>query len=267
MATTKMIQSLERGFAILELLGSSHEELSVKEISDALGLNKSTAFGLIHTLTRLGYLEQNDQNQKYTLGIKILSLSNAVRVHSIIIRAVRPHLERISHQFGETAHCAVEQGDSVIYLDKVEVQNSVYINTQIGTKNYLHCTGVGKCILAYMNRERQDRILSGHMRTMTYNTITNAERMREELNSVVRNGFAEDNEEIELGLSCVAVPVFSSANQVACAISLSGLTQRMANYGRDQIVKALQDASMQISQSLYSYIPSQEFHRKNTNSN
>lgn len=260
MATTKNIQSLERASAILELLGSgSSTELSVKEISDALALNKSTAFGLINTLTNLGYLQQNGENQKYALGMKILSLSNAVRVNNIIIRTVHPYLEALSYRFGETAHSAVEQGDSVIYLDKVEAQSSIYINTQIGTKNYMHCTGVGKCILAYMGEERRSRILSGHLRTITYNTITNAERMREELERVAAQGYAEDNEEIELGLSCVAVPVFSAPHAVACAISISGLTTRIKSTHHTEMVRALQDTSIQISQTLYNYTPRLEF--------
>lgn len=151
MATTKTIQSVERAFSILEYLQQcGGGERSVKEIADALELNKSTAFGLINTLTTLGYLQQNADNQKYVLSLKLLSFSNTIKVQNSIIRTVHPYLEQISLKYGEIAHCGVAQGDSVIYVDKVESSRSLSINTQIGTKNYLHCTGVGKCILAYM---------------------------------------------------------------------------------------------------------------------
>lgn len=111
-----------------------------------LNLNKSTAFGFVNTLFSLGYLHQNEQTQRYSLGPKVLGLSNAAQIHNIIIRSAHPYLEMLSDQFGETAHCAVEAHGSVIYLDKVEAQGAIYINTQIGAKNYIHCTGVGKCI-------------------------------------------------------------------------------------------------------------------------
>ena len=118
MATTKTIQSVERAFSILEYLQQcGGGERSVKEIADALELNKSTAFGLINTLTTLGYLQQNADNQKYVLSLKLLSFSNTIKVQNSIIRTVHPYLEQISLKYGEIAHCGVAQGDSVIYVD------------------------------------------------------------------------------------------------------------------------------------------------------
>ena len=184
MATTKNIQSVERAFSILELFQKTGcTEHSLKEIAGAMELNKSTAFGLVNTLTELGYLQQNRENQKYALGLKLLSFSNTVKVQNIIIRTVHPYLEQINRKFGETVHCAVRQGDGVIYVDKVEATGSIHISTQIGTLNDLHCTGVGKCILAYLPPEDQERVLSGPLKTMTIHTITNAEQLRRE------NGF------------------------------------------------------------------------------
>ncbi len=250
-ATTKNIQSVERAFSILELFAAGSAEMSLKEIAAGADLNKSTAFGLVNTLASLGYLHQNDSNQKYTLGLKVLSLSNLVKVNSIIIRTVHPHLERLSHKFKETAHCAVESGDSVTYIDKVEAPGSIYINTQIGTKNYMHCTGVGKCMLAYSPEAKQQRILSGNLKTMTYNTITNAERLKEELVKIRQRAYATDDEEIEIGLSCIAVPVFAGEGYAAFAISLSGLTQRINGPHRQEMIEQLQQEAAAISRELY----------------
>ena len=212
MATTKNIQSVERAFAILESFQQSDDgERSVKEISEALGLNKSTAFGLINTLTDLGYLQQNEKNQKYYLGLKLLNFSNIIKVQNRIIRIVHPYLEQVSRKYGETAHCAVKRNDAVVYVDKVESTGSITINTHIGTQNYMHCSGVGKCILAYLPAEEQERILSGPLVTKTFNTITNSEQLREEIRKVREQGYATDNEEDSLGLSCVAIPVFSAS--------------------------------------------------------
>ena len=138
MATTKNIQSIGRAFSILELFQQNGgNEQSLKEIAAAVNLNKNTAFGLVNTLANLGYLQQNESNQKYVLGLKLLSLSNSIKVQNIIIRTVRPYLEEISHKYNETTHCAMEDNGSVIYVYKVEAPRSIYINTQIGTKNYM----------------------------------------------------------------------------------------------------------------------------------
>ena len=118
MATTKTIQSLERAFAILELFQNNKSELSLKEISVSLNLNKSTTFGLVNSLTTLGYLLQNEDNQKYSLGLKILSLTNAVKTNNILIRASRPYLEELSAKYRETVHSAQELNGSIVYLDK-----------------------------------------------------------------------------------------------------------------------------------------------------
>ena len=233
MATTKTIQSVERAFSILEYLQQcGGGERSVKEIADALELNKSTAFGLINTLTTLGYLQQNADNQKYVLSLKLLSFSNTIKVQNSIIRTVHPYLEQISLKYGEIAHCGVAQGDSVIYVDKVESSRSLSINTQIGTKNYLHCTGVGKCILAYMPEDEQQHIRA--------------------------DGYAMDNEEVEVGLSCVAVPVFSAPGQVSCSISISGMTPRVRTALRGGLLDDLRQASADISRSLYGYQPADD---------
>lgn len=256
MATTKTIQSVERAFSILEYLQQcGGGERSVKEIADALELNKSTAFGLINTLTTLGYLQQNADNQKYVLSLKLLSFSNTIKVQNSIIRTVHPYLEQISLKYGEIAHCGVAQGDSVIYVDKVESSRSLSINTQIGTKNYLHCTDVGKCILAYMPEDEQQHILAGPLKALTFNTIVDPRQLQAELRHIRADGYAMDNEEVEVGLSCVAVPVFSAPGQVSCSISISGMTPRVRTALRGGLLDDLRQASADISRSLYGYQP------------
>lgn len=254
MATTKNIQSVERAFSILELFQKSNcAEYGVKEIADELQLNKSTAFGLINTLTNLGYLQQNLENQKYALSLKLLCFSNTIKLQNSIIRTVHPFLERLSQKYGETAHCAIEYNDGVIYIDKVQVTDSLYISTQIGTRNDLHCTGVGKCILAYMPQDSQERVLSSNLKTMTYNTITNSEQLRAEIQRIRENGYALDHEEIIVGLSCVAVPVFSGPNEVAFSISVSGMTSHIDLAIQNGVINELKQVAAEISKNTFGY--------------
>lgn len=253
--TTKNIQAIERAFSIMELFSKTNcTELGIKEISDMLSLNKSTTFGLIHTLANLGYLQQNPSNQKYALSLKCLRFADMVNNQNAITRAIHPFLAQIEREYGETTHCAVDHGDSIIYIDKVEAVNtSIYISTKIGSQNDFHCTGVGKCILAYLPQERQKQILSKELKRKTPNTITDPKQLQSELQTILENGYAMDKEEIYLGLSCVSVPIFSNPNTVGCAISVSSTTQRISLACENGLIDRLKQASVQISKAVFSY--------------
>ena len=253
MATTKTIQSLERAFAILELFQNNKSELSLKEISVSLNLNKSTTFGLVNSLTTLGYFLQNEDNQKYSLGLKILSLTNAVKTNNILIRASRPYLEELSAKYRETVHSAQELNGSIVYLDKVEADTSIYINTQMGTKNYMHCTGVGKVLLAYKSPEELDMFLDQPLKPLTFNTITDPDDFKKEMSKIHENGYGGDDEEIEIGLSCVAVPVMKAENKPGFAISLAGPTVRMNEHKKRGVVDDLKNTAAKLSEIIYGY--------------
>lgn len=255
MATTKTIQSLERAFSILELFQSGKSELSLKEISDSISLNKSTTFGLVNSLTTLGYLLQNEDNQKYSLGLKILSLTNAVKMNSILIRVSHPYLETLSSKYRETVHSAKEINGSIVYIDKVDADRSMYINTQIGTKNYMHCTGVGKVLLAYKTEDEINAFLAIHqLKVLTYNTITNPEQLKKEMAKIRKNGYGSDDEEIELGLSCIAVPVMKSSSIAGFAISVAGPTIRISEHKKNGLAEDLQKTAAELSKTIYGYI-------------
>ena len=110
MATTKVIQSLERASAVLELFQGHVTDLSLKEIAEKTDLNKSTAFGLVNSLTALGYLMQNTENQRYSLGPKILSLASSLRMNNILLRVSHPYLEELAKKYHETVHSAIDAG-------------------------------------------------------------------------------------------------------------------------------------------------------------
>ncbi|MEA4973323.1 Pectin degradation repressor protein KdgR [bioreactor metagenome] len=254
MATTKTIQSLERAFSILELFQSGKSELSLKEISDSIGLNKSTTFGLVNSLTTLGYMLQNEDNQKYSLGLKILSLTNAVKMNNILIRVSRPYLEELSTKYRETVHSAKELNGNIVYIDKVDADTSMYINTQIGTKNYMHCTGVGKVLLAYKSDDEIETFLSTHqLKALTFNTITNPEHLKREMAEIRKNGIGGDDEEIEMGLSCVAVPVMKSETTAGFAISVAGPTVRISENKKNGLAEDLKNTAAKLSEIIYGY--------------
>lgn len=250
MGITKNIQSLERAMLILELFEDGNREKSVKEIATTLGLSKSTVFGLINTLANLNYLRQNEDNLKYSLGLKILALGSAVSQGNLLAKVANPHLQKLSFKFQETCLLAIEENGFVVYIDKTESSSSISINTRIGTKKELFCTGVGKCFLAFMPKENSDNIIALGLRKMTPNTIDNASDLEKELNSIRKRGFAFDNEEYELGISCVAVPIFSNAGKIIASVSLTGPTARIRGIDLSKLSENLKFTAKAISEDL-----------------
>lgn len=255
MATTKNVQSLERGFAILQLFCSlNKDEISLREISDALELNKSTVFGLVNTLSNLGYLQQNPDNQKYMLGMRLLSFSDAVKSHNLLCNIVHPYLVALNKKYNETLHCAVLDSYKALYIDKVDSLNAaIHINTQIGFEGDLHCTGVGKCLLAYMPQDYQDRYLSGFLAMLTSKTITDPDVLRKELEDIKKHGYGEDIEEFKIGLHCVAVPIVIKGKAV-CSISMSSIESRMQEAIGNGVIEDLKSAANSITKELRNYI-------------
>lgn len=253
MATTKTIQSLQRAAMILDLFTDNVTELSLKEIVDQTELNKSTTFGLVNSLVDIGYLMQNPENQKYCLGIKILSLSNSLRMNNVLIRVAHPYLERLANKYQETIHSAIDGGNaSVIYLDKVESDSSILITTKIGVKKDMYCTGVGKCLMAYKSKDELDKILKFPLYKRTDNTFTNRDELYAELDNIRKCGYALDNDEIEVGLSCIAVPIFQAPSKPGFAISVSGATSRIQTKLKEtDIINDLKSVASQISNKIY----------------
>jgi len=252
LGNTKIIQSLDRALSILELFKLRPKELSVTEISNELQLSKSTAFGLINTLAARGYLHQNPNTQKYSLGMSLLALGEIVHKNQIITEKAKPYLEKLVEMFNETVHLAIGEGESVIYIDKIEGNKTIFINSRIGFKNPMYSTGVGKCLLAYSDREKRNDIISRMQNMIAYteNTITDKRRLAEELDLVKKQGYAVDNEEFEKGLYCLAVPILDKFGQSIAAISVSGPTATMKNYDIHQVVDEMKSTASQITKEL-----------------
>ena len=252
MSEGRTIQSVARALYILEAFSGQLKELSVTEISKKLELSKSTAFGLINTLAQHGYLEQNVENAKYRLGLKLLKLGNIVQMNNIVCQKARPYLEALVNDFNETVHLAIQRFSMMVYIDKIESDRTIYIHSHIGAENPMYCTGVGKCILAFMADEERKRIYKGYkiLESRTPKTLATIESLDQDLALIRGRGYSLDDEEFGLGLFCVAVPVFNQAGQVVAAISLSGPKAHFDDQRVAFIAQKMKAAAAEISCSL-----------------
>jgi DNA-binding IclR family transcriptional regulator len=138
----------------------------------------------------------------------------------------------------------------VVYIDKTESTSSITLKTRIGTRKEMYCTGVGKIYLAYMSDEKKETILAKVLEKKTENTITDSDLLNKELEDIRKKGFAFDNEEFEIGICCVAVPVFDKNKNVISAVSLTGPVFRIKKLDLSIVADSLKEAADNISKNL-----------------
>lgn len=221
----KTIQSVDRSFEIIRCF-NNNEELGVTEISRMVGIHKSTAFGLISTLVANSILEKNENTGKYRLGLELFRLGTKVNLS--LKKLVLPYLEELASMFKETCNFVILRGTSVMYLEKVEGSHSMRISTLVGGEKPIHCTAVGKAIVAFLNeKDLENMIKILVLKKYTDNTITSKSAFRKSLGEIKVKGYAEDLEELENGLHCIAAPIFNQYKIPFGAISISGPVSRM----------------------------------------
>ncbi|WP_042347241.1 IclR family transcriptional regulator [Bacillus massiliigorillae] len=247
----RLIQSIERAADILELFLAFDQELSVKEISDKLGLSKSTVHGIIKTLEHRGYLQQNKDDLKYRLGLKLFELGNRVSHQFDLGQIARPIMKELVDELKETVHLVVFERGEVIYIEKLDGPRALRIYSHVGKRAPIHCTGVGKAILAFQEEEEMERLLlNSNLESFTEYTMTDKEELKKHLRLIRERGYSIDDEEIELGLKCVAAPIFDHHGDVMGAISCAAPKVRMDDARLTEVIKGIQQAAATISKSM-----------------
>jgi len=245
------VTSVARAISILECFSGSDAELRLSEIVMEMQLSKSTVYGLVNTLTTKGFLEQNPQTKEYRLGIKLFQLGSLVHKRMDLRSDAKPFCMELSQKYNATVHLASHYEDDVVYIDKVDSPGSIIIYSQIGKKAPMHCTGVGKAILAYLPNIAIENYIEEHpLQKFTDYTITDAKLLMKELKLTRKRGYAVDNEEIEFGLRCIAAPIFSHKDVPVAAISISAPTARLPVEDIKTIAADVQFYGQQISQRL-----------------
>lgn len=244
------IQSIDRAVQVLKCFSEQNKELKLTDIADELGLSKSTVHGIVSTLKYHGLLDQDNSTQKYSLGLYLMELGDIVSNSLNIRRITTPVIEDVCNKLNETVHIGKLKGKEVVYIDKIESNQSIRLFTNIGASNPSHCTGVGKCMLAYLDYDTLIDNLPEKLEARTEHTITERAELLKELKKVRENGYCLDDEEFVEGLTCVAAPIFDYSGKAKYAISVSGPTMRMTDEKIKEAIKIVKDAAMKISHEL-----------------
>lgn len=246
-----IIQSVERALRILNLFDEYSAELKITEISNQLNLNKSTVHSLLKTLEKHHYIEQDVESGKYRLGLKLLERGNFV-IHNLDIKpAAKKYLNDLSLKTGCTVHLVILDGKEGVYIDKVEGTSKTILYSRIGRRVPIHCSAVGKVLVAYKEKGELRQILNGYTyHSQTANTLTSEKDFLTELERVREKGYAIDNEENEQGVFCIAVPVRNHLGHVSAAISITMPVPRLKREKTEKIVPLIKEVGINISKEL-----------------
>lgn len=220
--------AVERALAILEVLDNSRRGLNISELSRKLAIPKSSAHVIILTLERLGYVQKRGDSLNYSLGLRAYGLGLGMMKNLSISEVALPHMRVLVDQLQLPAHLAIPDGDQGVYIQKADAPGLIKIDTYVGRRMDLHCTGVGKILLSFGPPELLERTLAkpAYIRH-TRNTITSPRQLMREVARVRSVGYAIDDEEEELAVRCVAVPVHHHGGRFAAALSVVGTTDQI----------------------------------------
>ncbi|MEE1753844.1 IclR family transcriptional regulator [Streptomyces sp. SP18CS02] len=247
-AATGGVQSLERAFDLLERMADAGGEVGLSELSASSGLPLPTIHRLMRTLVACGYVRQQP-NRRYALGPRLIRLGESAS--RLLGTWARPYLARLVEETGETANMALLDGDEIVYVAQVPSKHSMRMFTEVGRRVLPHSTGVGKALLAHAPAEEVRALLARTgMPAATEKTITTPEGFLEALEQVRAAGYAVDDNEQEIGVRCLAVPVPNSPT--AAAISISGPAGRVTEAATEKIIPVLQEVAQELSAALAS---------------
>lgn len=245
-----MVQSIERAIQILNCFTANSPELTLNAIAAELNLNKSTLHGILNTLKHYGMVEQDEERGKYRLGMHLLVLSHRLLDRLEIRSVASPVIQELCEQVGETVHLVILRETDVVYIDKCTSQRSFQVFTSIGMIIPAYVTGVGKVLLADKSNEELLRILPPELHKATKHTISSRKELMEHLEQVRRQGYAFDKEENEIGLNCVAAPIFDFNGKAVSAISVAGPSARLNDERMEELIGVVRKAAAEISRRL-----------------
>ncbi len=225
---TKNVKSVGKLLAVLECFSSVDKRLPVSEIARRTDLPRSTAHRLILALKEIGFLEQDRTRDEYRLGIKLFELGSIVLGNMDLHREAPPFVEALTATSREAAHLCVFDGLRMVFVERSTGGRSGEHNATITMESSpCHCTGVGKAALAFQPPAVIERVIGLGLTAFTRNTITDPDRLRIELDTIRRQGFAFDRGEIEIARACVAAPIRDRSGKVFAALSCTGPAARM----------------------------------------
>lgn len=225
--TADRVQSVERAFRLLETL-ARRQEMSLGQLAQSTHMNKSTAYRLLHTLKSLGYVAQDVEQGSYRVGLRMVEMGGLAVEAWPLHRAAEPIMEELARTLGEAVNLAVPDDGEMVYVATLDARNLLRMQLNVGRRSPMHCTAVGKAILAYDPKGLETlKVKHAELARCTENTIVDWTSLEDELDRIRHNGYAVDDEEQEIGARCVAAPIQDATGRALAAVGISAPSARL----------------------------------------
>ena len=252
--TLKTNSTLERALAILTFLSVTEGKIGVRELAELMQLPKSTTHRILETLLDSGFVEQDAATEKYSIGLKAIEIGMSGLKKMDLVSASIPAMQELVADTKQTSFLAVYNEGEIVYIYKSEGTSSVITNANLGTRNPIYCTGLGKAMMAFFTPQEVENILKQKgLEKYTETTITEWDRFFNELEKIRENGIAFNFEEYDVGLSSIAAPIFNYTGQVIAALSVAGATSAIYEE-QERIASLVKEKGCLISRRL-GYVP------------
>jgi DNA-binding IclR family transcriptional regulator len=250
---TPSVPALERALAVLELVAKSRTGLTFSQIARNLDFPQSSIHCLLLTFERQGYMRRSEATGRYVCSSKLFRIANLALDGFLLREKVGPPLRQLVANTGLTTHMAVIEENEIVLIYKAEPQGPPHIATWVGKHIDAHCTSLGKSLLAHLPEADVQRMTRerGFLRH-NENTICSLQKLKQELAKIRAQGYAIDDEEEEIGIRCIGVPVFGPGESVIASISVSGTTEQIHSENGPRLCLTLQESARRISEQLRS---------------
>ncbi|MEK6421265.1 MAG: IclR family transcriptional regulator C-terminal domain-containing protein [Burkholderia gladioli] len=243
--------ALAKALTVLEMVGATPHGMTNAELLEQAGLPKTTLYRILATLIEHGLLRRDPTHRVYRLGFRYLELVRNSYLMPDLVAAATPELRTLRDLTGETTYLAALDGSEVISLERCDGAHSQRSAAALGRSKPVYCTGQGKAILSRMARDERDALLRGvTMTALTPRTITDRRRLQVELRITATRGYAIDDEEIVLGVRCVAAPIVDNEGVVRGALSVAGPAYRMSLARLELLGPELAEAARRVGMQL-----------------
>lgn len=220
--------SLARGLIVIQAFTQQSPQMTISQLSLKTGLSRAAVRRCLYTLTKLGFAGAED-GSRYSLRPRMLTLSHTYTASNTLSSAAQPILERMSAALRESFSVATLDGEDIVYIARTTVSRVMAVDLHIGSRLPAYCTSMGRVLLAYLPADQLESYLSRVVLTPhTTRTVNSIEKLRLLLRNIRRSGYAVCDQEFEVGLRSLAVPVFSPSGRVVATINLSGSAPRMS---------------------------------------
>lgn len=246
-------KAVEKALDTLMVFTPHNQEIGTVELSEKMGLHKSTVSRLLHVLSRKGFLQQNPETKKFQLGPSAMTLGVAIKksLETNLVHIAKPYIDSLREELQETITLEVFSGTNTVLAYFAEGPHRINLAGNIGDILAVHAAAGAKAILAFSSSRVRDRILNGRLPHLTPNTITDPALLQKQFQDILRHGISFDKEEHDIGTNAMGTPIFNNSGKPVAALVVAGSSQRITLDIDSPMAIRLKETALEISKQLY----------------